>query len=184
MVVHDRLYTVNEYESFIAKPNHQERLFELVHGEIVEKLPTEEHGVIAANIVTEIKIYLKQHPIGRVAVEARYRIPTDEHNSRLPDVSFTSSERTLPLVKKGAVPQMPDLAIEIKSPDQSFKEMREKADYYLANGSRMVWVVYPEKHLVEVHEADDFEILTEQDVISGGEVLPDFTLAVNEIFEF
>lgn len=182
MVVHNRLYTVNEFESIIAQPDNQERLLELIHGEIVEKLPTEEHGLIAANIVTEIKIYLKQHPIGRVAVEARHQVPGDDHNSRLPDVSFTSNERALPVVKKGAVPQMPDLAVEIKSPDQSFKDMREKADYYLANGSRMVWVIYPEKHLVEVHQADDFEILTEKDVINGGEVLPGFTLAVREIF--
>lgn len=45
---------------------------------------------------------------------------------------------------------MPDLVIEVTSPDNTYKSMRKRADYYLAHGTRLVWLVYPEKCLVEV----------------------------------
>ncbi len=41
--------TADEFETFITQPQHQDRRFELIYGEIIEKhMPTEEHGVIPA----------------------------------------------------------------------------------------------------------------------------------------
>ncbi|MGB7337416.1 MAG: Uma2 family endonuclease, partial [Phototrophicaceae bacterium] len=69
-----------------------------------------------------------------------------------------------------------------KSPTDSYKLMREKATYYLANGCQMVWLVYPEKAMVEIyHPEADIEILFADDVIRGGSVLPDFELSVRTI---
>ena len=48
---------------------------------------------------------------------------------RLPDVSFIAGER--PVVKKGSIPQMPDLAVEVQSPDDSPADMRAEAAFYL-----------------------------------------------------
>ena len=78
-------------------------------------------------------------------------MPHDRHNARLPDIAFTSRERALPIVSKGAVQQMPDSAIEIQSPNDSLKKLRAKATYYLANGARLVWLVLTEKRLVEIY---------------------------------
>ena len=113
MVVEKKLYTVAEFEAFLAEPENRDRLFELINGEIVEKMPTEEHGMIAAEIARLLGNFVKPKKLGRVAVEARHRVEKDNHNDLLPDVSFTSQERMLPLVTQGAVPQMPDLAVEI-----------------------------------------------------------------------
>lgn len=181
MAIQKKLYTVQEFDAFLARPENQDRLFELIDGEIVEKMPTEEQGLIVARISGEIYIYLKSHPGGRLGVEIRNRIPGDEHNSRQPDVSYFA-DITRPVVQRGAVPQMPDLAIEVKSPDDTYKLMREKADYYLANGARMVWLIYPEKQLLEVHTQDTLDILNTQDTLSGGDVLPGFLLPVHQIF--
>ena len=99
----------------------------------------------------------------------------------MPDISFTSGNR--PLVTEGSVMQMPDLAIEIRSPDDSLKQMREKAEYYLANGSRLVWLVVPGKRYVEVHRPNqEEEIMFGSDVLDGGDVLPGFTLPIADIF--
>jgi Uma2 family endonuclease len=182
MVVEKKLYTVDEFEAYIALPENRDRQLELIDGDIVEKnVPTERHGITAANFVTEVRIYLKQNPIGRVAVEVRYRRPGDQYNARQPDVSFRA-DRSQAVVEKGAVPQMPDLAIEIKSPDDSLREMRDRADYYLANGSRMVWLAYPDKRIVEVYTLDDILILTEDDILDGGDVLPGFKMSVRDVF--
>ncbi len=182
MVLQTKLYTVAEFEHFMALPENHDRHYELIHGEIVEKtMPTELHGVIVGRILGELYIHLKAYPGGRVGAEIRNRMPGDDHNSRQPDISYYA-DASRPIVKQGAVPQMPDLAIEVKSPDDTYKEMREKADYYLSNGTRMVWLIYPEKHLVEVHTPDDFSILDDADTLDGGDVLPGFKLVVREIF--
>lgn len=61
--------------------------------------------------------------------------------------------------------------------------MRECADYYLWHGTRMVWLVYPEKRIVEVYQPNaDVQILLETDELTGGDVLPGFMLAVSVIF--
>ena len=180
MVVKQRLYTVDEFEEFADSPENAERLLELINGEIVEKVPTQEHGLIAGNIYAPLWNYIQQHRAGRVVIEVRHRATDDQHNARIPDVSYTAGNK--PLVKRGSVPQMPDLAVEVKSPDDTIREMREKARYYLSNGSRMVWLAYPEKHIVEVYTPDDEQILSETDTLSGGEVLPEFTLAVRDVF--
>jgi Uma2 family endonuclease len=183
MVIQRKLYTVDEFEQFIALPENSDRRFELVNGEMVEKLPTEEHGAIAVRLILRIGGLVEQNDLGRLAVEPRHRTLEDDYNARIPDIAFTSKERALPLVKKGAVPQMPDLAIEIKSPDDSYKQMREKKDYYLTNGVRMVWLVFPEKRLIEVYTLDDEWILTDGDMLDGGDVLLGFTMPVSSVFD-
>jgi len=181
MVVQKKTHTTAEFSAFIHKAENADRLFELIDGEIVEKVPTEEHGVIAANIVTELNLYLRTNRIGRVAVEVRHQLPGDDQNDRLPDVSFTS-QLDRPVVREGAVQHMPDLAVAVKSPDQTDKLMADKADFYLANGSRMVWLIYPRKRLVEVLTPDARYLLSGTDVISGDDVLPGFTMNVSDVF--
>jgi Uma2 family endonuclease len=172
--------TTETFEEFLA--THREGLYELIDGEIVEKMVTEEHGGIALNIGSALHAYLKKNKIGLASVEARYAPVGDKYNDRLPDVSFRRTDA--PRVKKGAVQGMPDLAVEIKSPDDSNKQMRATADFYIANGAKMVWLVFPDKKLVEVHRPDgNYETYLEGDTISGGELLPDFSITVAEIFE-
>lgn len=180
MAIADQKTHVTDFEAFVAK--HPNRLFELIHGEIVEKMVTQEHGVIVVNIASEIRFYLKVNPIGFVGVEISHRNPEDDFNERLPDISFQKVAKE-EIVRKGAVKKMPDLAVEVKSPNNTYKELRGKADFYLENGCQMVWLVYPEKQIVEVYRNDaDIDILTSDETLSGYDVLPDFELLVSEIF--
>ena len=187
-LIQPKINTIADYEAVVANPANSDRRFELIHGEIVEKLPTEEHGAIAAMIIHLLMAFILPRNLGRVSVEPRHQIPADNHNARLPDLAFTSTERALPIVKKGGVPQMPDLAIEIKSPDDRVREMREKADYYLRNGARMVWLVYPKSHSMEVctlnpEDAMQITPLAEDEALQGGDVLPEFSVTVGEFFD-
>ncbi len=181
MVIHEKLYTVDEFEAFIATAEKEDCRFELIHGEIVEKMPTQKHAAIVGFFIGHLFIYFKEHPIAWLLPEARYRILQDNHNARVPDISVVL-DRSRPLVEKVPAPYMPELAIEVQSPDDSLKAMVEKAAYYLQNGTRMVWLVYVDKRLIEVLTADDRQILTENDALNGGDLLPGFTLAVRDIF--
>lgn len=126
-------------------------------------------------------MHAEQHNLGRVGVKIRHQMPGDPHNALLPDISYYT-DTTAPVVERGAVPYMPDLVVEIRSPDDSYKTMNDKANYYLANGARLVWLIYPEKRLIEVLPPDDRQLLTDGDTLEGEAVLPGFALAVGDVF--
>jgi Uma2 family endonuclease len=99
----------------------------------------------------------------------------------LPDISVHLTDA--PIVKKGPVLAMPDFAVEVKSPTNTLKGLREKAAFYLEKGCQIVWLVNPEKRIVEVYTPDkDIEILLDSDIVDGGDVLPGFTLPVAALF--
>jgi Uma2 family endonuclease len=175
--------TVVEFEAYTNRPENVDRLFELINGRMVEKVPTEEHGIIVGNILAPLRGFAKQHKLGRVSTEARHRLPNDDENALLPDVSFRAGLST-PVVRRGAIPTMPDLAVEVQSPGQSDDDMEEKAAYYLAHGSHMVWLMFPAKRLVGVHRPGQAtETLNEGDVLTGYDVLPGFELPVIDVFD-
>ncbi len=174
--------TVDEFEAFIQRDEHGDRRFELIDGEIVEKLPTQEHGIIVLEIGSRLLLYVKTNTAGRVSVETRHRQPQDPFNDRIPDIAYVKGTDEA-IVRKGPMQRLPDLAVEVKYPDDTHSAMREKAAYYLENGVSMVWLVYPEKKIVEIYQPDaDIQILTAGDMVSGAPLLPSFTLPVADIF--
>ena len=80
----ERLVTADEFENLVDLPENRDRLLELINGEIVEKMPTQEHGFIAGNIITAINILAKPRRLGRAAVEARHQALEDSSNARMP----------------------------------------------------------------------------------------------------
>lgn len=188
MTIEVRRMTVDQFEAFADTPENADRLLELVDGEISEKMPTEYHGIIVLNIGGELRAFVLAHDLGRVGVEIRHRNPDDAFNARIPDISFTSKSRLSDVVTRGSVPQLPDLAVEVKSPDDSYLQMRAKAAWFIAHGTRMVWLVYPEKRLVEVfyrdeNGAESIDIFTSSESVDGLDVLPGFALPLAVIFK-
>jgi Uma2 family endonuclease len=184
MITQEKLVKVAEFEAFESLPENSDRRLELVNGEINEKRGyTQLNGTIVSNLCGHIYSFLKQHPLGRSYISASYHSPGDERNIRQPRLSYVS-DLSREVVDKGSAPYMPDLAIEIKSPDDTIDQMREKADYYLKNGSKLVWLFYLEKRLVETHSAKTgTDILTIDDTLDGGDVLPGFKMPIRAIFE-
>ncbi len=181
-VAQTKLVTYEEFEAFLTSPENQQRLFELIHGEIIEKMPTDEHGDLVGLLIGELYIYFKGNPIGRVQAEVLHRLPSDQLNACQPDISI-KLDTTTPPIKKGAVPRMPDIAIEVKSPSDTYKAMRERADYYIQNGSKIVVLLFPEKQLIEVYyPGKDVIILDIHDTLEVGDMLPGFVLPVSAIF--
>ncbi len=179
-----RRMTIEEFERMIALAENADRSFELIDGEMVEKMPTEEHGSIIGNLLAQLVLFMKQHKLGIVTTDARHRVTEDKHNDFRPDISYVSYARKNEIVRKGVVPLMPDLAVEVKSPDDSAVLMRKKAAYYVENGSRLVWLIFPLKRVVEVYTADgDLRILNDSDRLDGADVLPGFVMPVREVFE-
>jgi Uma2 family endonuclease len=101
----------------------------------------------------------------------------------MPDAAYISKER-LPTEPEREVIGPPDLAVEVKSPRDSKRELRKKAEKYLEYGTRMVWLVFPDDELVEVYVHDEDVITVSGDaILEGRDVLPGFQLPVRDIFK-
>ena len=79
--------------------------------------------------------------------------------------------------------QPADLCVEVKSPSNTMRELRDKAKEYLFAGVRMVWIIDPEDRTATVI-TDPLESRTlEADAtLDGGAVLPGFSCKVSDLF--
>ena len=104
---------------------------------------------------------------------------------RIPDVAFASWAR-FPGGRrpKAAIPALaPDLAVEVISKGNTKAEMARKLGDYFRAGVRLVWLVEPKTRTVRVYTAADrFTVLKPGQVLDGGDVLPGFTVRVDELF--
>lgn len=185
MQIETRRYTVAEYEAFADAAENSDRRFELIDGEIVEMSPTGLHAAVQVNISTSLHNFVKPLQLGRVFTEARHQLLTDNHNAYVPDVSFILKGR-LGEITDAKFTLMPDLAVEVRSFSDSLNEMRDKARYYLANGTTLVWVIVPQKRLIEVYEKGKDVVLlleSEGDTLDGGDLLPGFTMSMRDVFD-
>jgi Uma2 family endonuclease len=179
MTVHTRCYTVEEFDQFVDLPENADKLFEYIGGEIVEVPSAPYVSNIAARINRRLGNFVEDHDLGFITGEAGGYIVSGERYA--PDVAFLAKEKG-PLAKKGYNPIPPDLAVEVFSPSDHPGDMRIKLTNYLAAGTT-VWVVDPEAKVVEVHRPGQrAQKLTLNDTLSGGDLLPGFTLAVKDIF--
>jgi Uma2 family endonuclease len=108
-------------------------------------------------------------------------------NVRLPDVSFTISERIAALPKpRPSIPSIgPDLAIEVLSKSNTKAEIARKLKEYFESGTRLAWIINPPKQTLAVYtgptEKPD-RVLDKDEIVDGGEVLPGFTMTIAELF--
>ena len=158
---------------------------ELVRGEIVTMPPPGfEHGDVQGNVYFKIKVFLQTNPRGRVILESGVKTESDPDTVRGPDISYWSFE-TLPLATrpKGYPDAVADLMIEIRSPEQSRRKLREKAKEMLHAGAKIVWIVDPEDRTATIYRRpDEGRELGESATITGEDVLPGFSCKVAEFF--
>lgn len=173
-------------EEFFALPDPKDgSKRELVRGKVVTMpSPGFEHGEIQSNIAFALKLFLKEHPLGRVATESGAVLERKPDTVRGPDVSYYSKER-LPLGQRVvAYPtEVPDLVVEVLSPSNSMKQLKAKAKEYLFAGVRLVWIVDPEDRTVTIiTEPLESRTLEADATLDGGDVLPGFTCKVADLF--
>jgi len=177
--------TLMTAEDLLHMPKDDMR-YELVDGELITMSPTKLwHGIIAGRIARHLSIYLEDHDLGEVVIaEAGFVVQRDPDHVRAPDVAFIAREH-LPAEEEWDAygERAPDLAVEVVSPDDKVKDVQSKVAEYFAAGAQLVWLVYPWARQVMVYRSPtDVQVLTEEDTLDGGEVLPVFTCPLGAIF--
>ena len=69
------------------------------------------------------------------------------------DAAWASAEFVARHGDESPLSAAPEICIEVVSPSNSVKEIREKVDAYLGAGAAEVWVVSPKSRRVEIHGA-------------------------------
>lgn len=150
---------------------------ELVRGRLIVREPaTSDHGRVAAQVLIEIGIYLRQHPIGEVyAAETGFTIERQPDTVRAPDVAYVRADR-IPCSRDGGFDELaPDLVVEVLSAGDRVRTVREKVAHWLSAGTQLVWVFDARRRTAHVYRADGTDAaLASADHLDGEGVLPGF----------
>jgi Uma2 family endonuclease len=156
---------------------------ELDEGEVITMAPAgEEHSGIEAELVSRLHLFAKQNGLGKVYPgDVGFRL--NDGTVRSPDVSFVRKSRVADLQSKGFAKGGPDLAVEIVSPNDSFRQLTRKIRQYFQAGCHTVWVVHPDRKEVEVFEATGADCtLTASENLEAPELLPGFSILIADLF--
>ena len=178
--------TADQFAEHPAARGHSE----LVRGELRVMTPAYgEHGLLVGNVFRLLSVHCHEHRLGRCFTEDtgyRLPIPGERYDTvRAPDASFVRADR-VPAgpALRAFLPLAPDVAVEVLSASDTATVLAEKLDDYLAAGTRVVWVVDPERRAVEVRAPDaPVRRLRAGDALDGAPVLPDFRCTVAELFD-
>lgn len=162
------------------------RRYELIAGELREVSPgSVQHSDIGSEILTRMRLFARSHGLGLVlGPDAGFFFGHEPDTVRAPDVSFIRADRVPSKEQRqGFADVVPDLAVEVASPNDSRPEVLEKVAFYLQQGVPLVWTVWPKSRSVLAHRAaQEPRTFREGDILDGEDVLPGFRIPVEELF--
>lgn len=168
-------------EDYLGSPAEYEHC-EWVDGRVEPlNLGSRDHSRLQVRLGRRLDEYFDSHPGGFVGAELHCKLTIGGRaRYRLPDLAVVigDDDPDEPYLQRA-----PDLAVEIRSPEDSITWLLKKAGEYLANGSKLVWIVLPEEESVWVITAGGkLEAFVKGETLDGGDVLPGFALAVDDLF--
>jgi len=171
----------------------QERV-ELIKGCIRQMAaPSVRHQRISVVILSEIKWFLKKSlcQVFSAPFDVRLPFPLPRRMGEKIDTVVQPNICVIcdrsKLDEQGCV-GAPDLIVEILSPGNARKEMREKYEFYQESGITEYWVVFPSEQVLQRYILNEQSIYQAQlpnvegDVV-GITFLPVFEMQVGDIFE-
>lgn len=162
---------------------------EIIEGELVEMAAVGgTHQLIGGNIYRVLDDHNQGHQLGLLSYDGliflMFSIEKRLKNSFVPDIAFIFTANILPSWNLDKpYPGVPDLAIEIISPDDNPIEVMRKRRTYLAKGTKELWLVYPDVEEVHQYTPDGVRIYTQPDEAIQTNLFPDLTtLTLKAIF--
>jgi Uma2 family endonuclease len=167
--------------------------FEFIDG---QKKPIMPPVAIHGITVRALFLFLYNHCVARNRGEVIQEMPyvllynsTWVTGSRVPDLMFFAAEHwakyiaeTKDWLGKPFI-LVPDLAVEVVSPNDTYVEIQAKVDRYLADGVRLIWVVDPQRQRVNIYQGSQHVTLGKEATLTGGDVLPGLEIPLGDVFK-
>jgi len=171
-------------DDVVRAEGHTGRCCELIDGVLVEKTVGYLESLLAGAILEALRGFVRPQNLG-IVLGADGTLRILPRQVRIPDVCFIRWDR----FPDGKLPQVPippvapDLAVEVLSSGNTEAEMERKLREYFEAGTVLVWYVDPASRSVTVYTAPDQSTILDADAtLTGGDVLPGFTLSLCELF--
>ncbi|WP_081431185.1 Uma2 family endonuclease [Moorena bouillonii] len=168
--------------------NRDLRIERTLEGEIIVMPPTGgETSDRNSDINFQLRLWNRQTKLGKVFESScGFKLPNGADRS--PDASWLKLERWESLSKekrKKFIPLCPDFVIELRSPSDRVKDLKDKMEEYMENGARLGWLIEPNSRRVYIYRPDaDVEQLENPATVKGDDsVLPGFVMVMEEIWE-
>jgi Uma2 family endonuclease len=164
--------------------------YEIWHGELVRVVPPGgRHGECEANLVAGLR--QQTRALGRVYTgDTGFLLREDPDELVSPDVAFVRQDRLPPPAQRiGYLRVVPDLVVEIRSPNDAEADVRARLTYVLKSECRSSgswtrrntwwrkfepWRVVNDSRLMRADAGD---------MLEGGALVPGFWLSLGDIFE-
>lgn len=161
-------------------------LYEVVDGTVLEmpRMGAFSH-LISLHLYTALVTALGNGRAGTPVHEVVFILDRSGLLRRRPDVAYVSFERW---PANRPVPDedwevVPDLAVEVVSPNDRADELSKKIRDYFEHGVRLVWVLYPTvKQIYMYTSLEHVRVLGADQVVDGGDVLPGLRLPIEPLF--
>ncbi|MBZ0300938.1 MAG: Uma2 family endonuclease [Anaerolineae bacterium] len=179
MVVQSTM-TTEEFETWVRLPENGERHFELIHGEMVEKMASQQkHSSVSTALCSYVTMHLFQNDLPGFTTGETGGYDLGPGQRFLPDCAYVAEGTPGSEVYST---QLPALVIEVVSDpsnERELRHLRNKRESYLKVGAT-VWEVYPDDALVDIFTPDG-RYRTERDKLAF-EGLPGLTIPLSKIF--
>ncbi|WP_375476877.1 Uma2 family endonuclease [uncultured Nostoc sp.] len=169
----------------MCQKNRDYRFERTASGELLIMPPTgSDTGNRNFDMVVELGIWNKQTKLGKgFDSSTGFTLPNGAERS--PDVSWVKIERwnaLTPEQQEKFAPICPDFVVELHSRTDSLKELQEKMQEYIENGTQLGWLIDRKNKRVEIYcPGKDVEVLDNPASLSGENVLPGFVLDLQQI---
>lgn len=180
----NKVYTYTDY--LLWKFNEK---IELLKGRILKMspAPSRKHQEILRIINRRFDAYFYQQQCNMYFAPFDVRLPkkgeTEIHTVVQPDLCVVCDESKLD--ERGCL-GAPDLVVEILSPGNSKKEMKDKFEIYQEAGVREYWLVYPLDEMVLINVLEDGGYHTQNPIVDDwvtSRIFPELKIHTDEIFE-
>jgi Uma2 family endonuclease len=174
------LLTAEEFDNY---PFEEDKRYELDEGELIEMTrPAYKHNRVLQNLLVALVLYFRKNPIGEALIsENLYALSP---RTRLaPDVAVILGDRRAELLNAKVISIIPDIAVEVLSPNERPGRIHRKLTQYFAAGVKEVWLIDPETSAAEIWTGPS---LPERELAAGDVVtsplLPGLALPLAELF--
>ena len=159
--------------------------YELVRGRlIVRPFSSGRHGIVTSNLVYRAGDFIHVSARGMAFAKAGFWIRSDPDTVRAPDFAFVAEDRASLVPRAGHARLAPDLVAEVVDHDDRPGEVLAKVADWLDTGTRLVWVIDPERFEAHIYRSDGMlSVLGADGSLDGEDVLPGFTCPLREILD-
>lgn len=171
-------------EEFLALPEEKPAL-EFIDGLVTQKpMPGGHHSALRTDFMMRIGEFARPRRLAMVFPEVTC---VYDGAATVPDISVCRWER-IPVDARGRIADeyldVPDLAIEITTPERGVEAAAHRCEWYLAHGIRIAVLVDAQGESVRIFRpGQPPQTLHNQDRIDLDEVLPGFELTVADLFQ-